>query len=241
MPHKTNGISLKTTNYSESSIVVHIYTEAFGMQAYLINGAKKPKAKIAANLFQPLHPLELVVYHKDTPGLLRIKEAHQLPILRDIPMNIQKSAIAIFLNEVLYKVLREQAGDPHLFHFVQQSILWLDGCESTLANFHIAFLVKLSRFLGFLPLQSDSKRFPYFDLLDGVFSNNLPAHSHVLQEPHTSLLYTFLGTSFEQASTVRITHENRRYLLEKIIEFYKLHTENFGTVNSMYVLEEIFH
>ena len=241
MLHKTNGIALKTTNYSESSIVAHVYTESFGMQAYLINGAKKHKAKISSNLFQPLHPLDLVVYHKETSGLNRIKEVRQVPVLRDIPMNIQKSSVAIFINEILYKVLREQSGDPYLFHFVLQSILWLDESESPLANFHIVFLVKLSRFLGFLPLQPAHHHYPYFDLMGGVFSNSLPAHSYVLQEPHTSLFYTFLSTSYEKASAVKISKIDRKYLLEKILEFYKLHTENFGIVNSMYVLEEIFH
>ncbi len=241
MLHKTNGIALKTTNYSESSIVAHVYTEAFGMQAYLINGAKKSKAKIAANLFQPLHPLDLIVYHKETAGLNRIKEVHQVPLLRDIPINIHKSSVAIFINEILYKVLREQSSDRYLFHFLQQSILWLDESKSSLANFHIIFLIKLSRYLGFLPLQPSHQRYPYFDLMDGTFGNTLPAHSHVLQEPHTSLFYSFLGTSFEQAAQVKISKNDRKNLVEKILEFYKLHTENFGTVNSLYVLEEIFH
>lgn len=241
MLHKTNGIALKTTNYSESSIVAHVYTEAFGMQAYLINGAKKSRAKISANLFQPLHPLDMVVYHKPSGGLNRIKEVHQTPVLRDIPINIQKSSLAIFINEILYKVLREQSGDPYLFNFVQQAILWLDASETTLANFHIVFLVKLSRFLGFLPLQPSHQHYPYFDLMGGVFGNSLPAHSYVLQEPHTSLFHAFLTASFAESSSVKINKTDRKYLLEKILEFYKLHTENFGTVNSMYVLEEIFH
>ncbi|MFD2969366.1 DNA repair protein RecO [Sphingobacterium bambusae] len=240
MLHKTKGIALKTTNYSESSIVAHVFTEAFGMQSYLINGAKKPKAKIAANLFQPLHPLDMVVYHKDSGGLQRIKEVHQLPVLREIPFDLTKRSLALFIDEILYKVLRQQSPDPYLFHFIQQAVLWMDSSQSSLANFHLLFLIKLSRFLGFLPSHHAYKSFPYFDLLDGVFCNSLPAHSHILQEPHTSLFERLLKTGFEETQQIKMPKEERKYLLEKTLEFYKLHTENFGSVHSLDILEEVF-
>ncbi|MFD1769322.1 DNA repair protein RecO [Sphingobacterium suaedae] len=240
MLYKTKGIALKTTNYSENSIVVHIFTETFGMQSYLINGAKKPRAKISANLFQPLHPLDMVVYHKENNGLQRMKEVHQLPVLREIPLDITKSSIALFLNEILYKVLRQQSPDPFLFNFIEKSIGWLDETPHNLANFHLVFLIKLSRFLGFLPLQPTTSHLPYFNLVEGVFSTTLPAHSHILQEPHTSLFRLLLQASFEESQAVKMTKEDRKYLLEKVLEFYKLHTTNFGSVNALYILEEIF-
>lgn len=240
MLHKTPGIALKTTNYADNSIVVHIFTEAFGMQSYLINGARKPKARILANLFQPLHLLDLVVYHKESNGLQSIKEAHQNPVLREIPLDIMKGSMAIFLNEILYKVLRNQSPDPVLFNFIQQSIIWLDETDHRLTNFHLVFLIKLSRFLGFLPLHRDRHTQPYFNLLDGVFSTSLPPHGHVLQEPHTSIFLRLLQTGFKESHLLKMDKEDRKYLLEKVLEFYRLHTENFGQVNSLYILEEIF-
>ena len=241
MLHKTQGIALKVTNYSDSSIVVHLFTEIFGMQAYLVNGARKPKARISANLFQPLQPLDLVVYHKDGNGLQRIKEVRPLPLLKKIPLDISKGSVSLFLNEILYKVLRQQSPDPFLFTFIQQSIIWLDETDLRLANFHLIFLIKLSRFLGFLPLQQNNRQLPYFDLLDGVFCSIPPAHTHVLQEPHTSLLLQLLQSDFDTSSQIRMTKEDRKHLVEKLLEFYRLHTENFGQVHSLYILEEVFN
>lgn len=241
MLHKTQGITLKTTNYADNSIVVHIFTETFGMQPYLINGARKPKARIPANIFQPLHPLDLVVYYKESNGLQRIKEAHPNPVLKKIPLNMTKGAVAMFLNEILYKVLRHQSPDAFLFNFIQQSVIWLDETNQRPSNFHLIFLIKLSRFLGFLPLNHQSQKYPYFNLLEGVFSNNLPAHTHVLQEPHTAIFLQLLQTDFEESHCIRMKKDDRKYLLEKVLEFYRLHTENFGQVNSLYILEEIFN
>ena len=240
MLYNTRAIALKVTNYSENSIVAQLFTEAFGIQSYLINGARKPKAKIPLNMLQPLHLLDMIVYHKDSGALQRIKEASASPLLQHIPLDITKSTVAIFLNEILYKVLKQQQPDSQLFEFIQQSILWLDQTENPIQNFHLCFLMKLSKFLGYMPSVME-KHLPYFDLVDGIFTKFAPAHSYVLQEPHTSMFETILNISYEHSHNIQMKHEDRIYLLNQIINFYKLHTENFGNVNSLSILEEIFH
>jgi DNA repair protein RecO (recombination protein O) len=120
--------------------VAQLYTEQFGMQSYLITGARKPKAKIKANILQPLHLLEIVATHKDNGSLQRISEARQVPVLQEIPYDIVKSSLALFLNEILYKILKEQKR--LIFEFIHQSIRWLDETHLNLANFHLVFLIK---------------------------------------------------------------------------------------------------
>lgn len=240
MTQKTRGIVLKVTKYAENSVISQIFTEDFGLQSYLVTGARKPKAKIPMNILQPLHILDMVVYNKTSRTLQHIKEAHQTPIFQDLPTNIVKSSIALFLNEVLYKVLKHQNADKELFYFIFQSILWLDQSKSTLSNFHLCFLMKLSKFLGYLPTVSSQKK-PFFDLAEGVFSNSLPAHKYILQEPHTSIMYAILSSNYAESHKIQVRHEDRIYMLEQIINFYKLHTNNFGNINSLEILEEIFH
>ncbi|RZK72244.1 MAG: DNA repair protein RecO, partial [Pedobacter sp.] len=103
MLHKTRGIILKTTLYSESSVVVQIFTEKFGIQSYMINGVKKPRAKISMNMLQPLHLVDMVVYHKHNTSIQRVSELRPSPVYSSIPYNIVKSTVTQFLNEVLYK------------------------------------------------------------------------------------------------------------------------------------------
>src|SRR5690606_40041499 len=98
-----------------------------------------------------------------------------------------------------------------------------------------------SRFFGFLPLYYPQQQYPYFNLIEGVFSNNLPAHSHVLQEPHTAIFVQLLQTDFEASHRIKMHRNERKYLLEKILEFYRLHTENFGQLNSLYIFEDLFN
>src|ERR1700753_2402291 len=106
MLHKTRALVFKTTDYAESSVIVQLFTEKFGLQSYIINGAKKPRAKISRNMLQPLHLLDMVVYHKNTGQVQRISELKNSPQLQTIPYDMIKSSLVIFLNEVLYKAVR---------------------------------------------------------------------------------------------------------------------------------------
>ena len=111
MLHKTRGIVFKVTDYRDSSVIVQLYTEKFGLQSYIINGVKKPKAKINRSMLQPLSLLDLVVYYKTGGTVQRIAELKNTPVLQSIPYNITKTSLALFLNEVLYKAVKQQSGD----------------------------------------------------------------------------------------------------------------------------------
>lgn len=238
MLHKTRGIVLKSTNYSDSSVVVQIFTEKFGLQSFIVNGARRPKAKIGATILQPLHLLDMVVYHRETTDLQRIAEARQLPVFQTIPYDAMKRAVVLFLNEVLYKSLRQQSADETLFNFLFHSISWLDSSERMPPDFHLFFLLKLSRFLGFGP-EAPKKDWPFFDLKDGIFCPQLPHHALVLQNPHVSQLAELLSCSFENLSRLKIPLNDRRFLLVKLVDFYRLHIDNMGEIRSHEVLQTL--
>ena len=236
MLHKTRGIVFKTTDYGESSVIVQVFTEKFGLQSYIINAVKKPKAKISRNMLQPLHLLDMVVYHKNTGQIQRVAEVKNSPVLQSIPYDVIKSSLAIFLNEVLYKAVRQQSADENLFDFVFNAIEWLDHQAEGLANFHLLFLVRLTRYLGFHP---DLFQADYFDMKNGVFSKYKPEGFSYLSPPHTQNFYTLLQCSFENMQQLRFSNDERRYLINKVLDYYTLHIEGFGNIRSHEVLEEV--
>lgn len=240
MLHKTRGIVLKSTNYSESSVVAQVFTEKFGLQSYMVNGARKPKAKIGITLLQPLHLLDMVVYHRANSSLQRMSEARQKPVFQTIPYDITKSAVALFLNEVLYRCLRQQSADEPLFNYVFNAVSWLDNTAKMPPNFHLLFLLKLSRYLGFLPAFPKPGQ-AYFDLKDGIFCSYPPAHQLVLEYPHTSQFANLLAASFDQLDALRISLADRRFLLGRILEFYQFHVDNLGEIKSHEILETVLN
>ncbi|MDB4921340.1 DNA repair protein RecO [Mucilaginibacter sp.] len=239
MLHKTRGIVFKTTDYGESSIVVQVFTEKFGLQSYMVNGAKKPKAKISRNMLQPLHLLDMVVYHKETGNVQRIKELKTSPMLLTIPYDVIKSSMAMFLNEVLYKAVKQQSADEQLFEFVFSAIEWLDNQTEGLANFHLLFLIRLTRYLGFYPDRYLAGEADYFDLKNGVFSKYKPDSILYLSPPHTQNFTALLQSTFESIANVKLSNDDRRYLISKLLEYYAMHIEGFGNIRSHEVLEEV--
>jgi len=239
MLHKTRGIVLKTTTYSESSVVVQVFTEKFGIQSYLVNGVKKPRAKIPMNMLQPLHLLEMVVYHKQNTQIQRISEARLMPMFKTIPYDVIKNTIIQFLNEVLYKSIRQQHVDEHLFEYLYNAISWFDETEELSVNFHLSFLMKLTRFLGFAPrpqLRLDQK---YFDLQDGNFTSLAPVHPYYTSDEEGKSLMLLLSTAFQKNNEIKFSNAYRRLLLDKILIYYQLHTASFGQVKSHQILEEV--
>src|SRR5690606_6552174 len=239
MLHKTRGIVLRTINHRESSVICQVFTEKFGLQSYIINGVKKNRAKIHINILQPLHLLDLVVYHKATSEIQRVAEARQLPLFQRIPYEDKKRSLAIFLTEVLQKCLKQQSADELLFEYIYYAVSWLDSTSETSPNFHLYFLLRLSKFLGFYPAPSRDKD-QYFDLKDGVFCSHPPYHQLYLENKATDQWRALLASSFNELTTLQISLPDRRILLNHILEYYTLHIDNFGNIKSHYILEEVF-
>jgi DNA repair protein RecO (recombination protein O) len=239
MLHKTRGIVLKTTDYGETSVIVQVFTEKLGLQSYIINGVKKPKARISRNMLQPLHLLDMVVYHKSAGNVQRIAELKSSPVLLTIPYDVIKSSIALFLNEVLYKSIRQQTADENLFDFVFSAIEWLDHQTVGLANFHLLFLIQLTRYLGFYPDRYQANEADYFDLKNGVFMKYKPDSVLYLSPPHTQNFSRLLQCNFENLAMLKLTNDERRYLIAKLLEYYALHIESFGNIHSHEILEEV--
>lgn len=239
MLHKTRGIVLKTTDYGESSVIVQVFTEKLGLQSYIINGVKKPKAKISRNMLQPLHLLDMVVYHKAVGNVQRISELKTSPVLLTIPYDVIKSSMALFLNEVLYKSIRQQTADENLFDFVFSAIEFLDHQTVGVANFHLLFLLQLTRYLGFYPDRYQANDADYFDLKNGVFIKYKPDSTLYLSPPHTQNFSKLLQCNFENLALLKLSNDERRYLIAKLLEYYALHIESFGNIHSHEILEEV--
>jgi len=238
MLHKTRGIVLVTSEFGETSLVVQIYTELFGIQSYLVNSVRKKHARIHSNIFQPLTPVDLVVYHKERPGLQRISDIRPNPTLVNIPFDVLKSSMVFFLDEVLFKSIREVESNPQLFDFIFDSIQWLDGPHSAGSDFHLLFLMQLSRFLGFAPTQNYTSEKNIFNLKEGRFQEAHPDHPHYISAPLSGYFASLINARFSH--TLNISTSERRTLVSSMLEYYELHIEGFGKIKSQKVLEQVW-
>lgn len=240
MLHKTRGIVLHTTDYSETSIVAKIYTELFGMQSYMVNSVRKKNAKLKSNVFQALSLVELVVYHKERAGLQRIAEAKPMPALKEIPFDVRKSSMALFLDEVLYKSIQEEECNTALFEFIFHSIQILDLQHPVNPDFHLLFLLQYTRHLGFFPVMNYDEINCVFNLQEGHFQTDIPSHPFYIPAHVSRYLHQLLEVLPDYNASVSIPVEIKRQLIEHLLEYFELHLSTFSGVKSHRVLEQIF-
>ncbi|GAB3315017.1 DNA repair protein RecO [Larkinella ripae] len=228
MLHKTRGIVLSYLRYRETSIIVRVYTEEFGLQSYLVNGVRSAKSKTnRIAFFQPLTLLDMVVYYKPDKDLHRLSEVKIAQPFQHIPFDIAKSSMALFVSEMLTKTLKEEASNPSLYHFLVDSVLHLEEAETGYENFHIAFLLKLAFFLGFGPAsarefegQLQEQKYPF-----------LP--DEAAEKALNVILRQRLG------APVKITRQTRAELLDALVAFYRIHIDSLGEIKSLTVLREV--
>lgn len=235
MLEKTQGIVLKHVKYSETSIICKIFTETLGLRSYIINGVRSSKSRNQIVYFQSLSLLDLVVYEREGKNVQRIKESKPAFIFSELPFDIVKSSLAVFITEILDKSLKEEQGNTELFTFLDSTIRFLDQTDARLVNFPIWFLLELSKSFGFQPDSLNYTEGKAFNLKEGNFEPISEATYQI--SPHISAyLYAFLGKNLEDSLNVHISRPDRRLLLDTLLRFYAYHMENFGEVQSLEVL-----
>lgn len=236
---KTRGIVFRTIKYSETSFIVDIYTEERGLRKYIISGVRSKRSKVSASLLQAMSLVDLVVYHRDDKELTRIKEIRPAHIYQKIPFQIQRGAVGLFMIEVAQKSIKEAEENQALFNFLFNSFVLLDKSEYSIANVHLHFLLELTTFLGFMPGEIFSDEKPYFDMKEGVFARTVVDHRYSLEPEKGAIIYALLECSNEKSHQIKISRSMRQTLVDDLLTFYRLHIENFPTINSHMILKQI--
>lgn len=240
MIEKTKGIVLHQLKYTDSGIVVQLYTEKFGRQTLFVKGMRNKKAGRHNILFQPLFILDIVIYYKESREIQTLKEFSVSYAPGNIHLHIKKSCTAIFLGEVLNSVLREESPHKELFNYLEDSIIYFDNCKTGFANFHIGFLTGLCRFLGFEPGRRNNKSEVFFDLINGKFVPVPPVHGNYVTEEISDILADFFSTKFDHLDCIELSGAKRNEVLETIIRYYSIHLPGLKKIKSLEVLKEIF-
>ena len=226
MLYKTHGIVLRFVKYGETSIIVTIYTEEFGLSSFIINGVRSSRSKGKIALFQPLSMLDLVVYHKEGRNINRLSEVKCLDPLNDLRSNIIKSSLGMFIVEVLNKCIKEETPNEPLFRYIIDSIKVLNELNSDYENFHLVFLLKLSKFMGF----ASQNAAEFYRDIQAVSSSSAGTHNKTIDE--------LIGNGF--GTKMKMTAPTRASILDDILLFYQVHMD-LPELNSVKILHTILN
>ena len=234
----TPAIVISALKYGEADLIVKAYTYSDGLKTYMLKGVlKSKKGKFKASQFQLLTQLEIVANHRNQGKMEYLKDTKVLHTYTSLHTNMVKGAMLMFLAEVLKNAIREEETNPQLFNYLENSLMWLD-LHDKIANFHLLFLLNLTRYLGFYP-GTASKDLPYFNLLDGVFELN-DLNNYCIEGKNVEILKQLLGINFDALNELKMNQQSRSNFLNMLLLYYELHIEGFKKPKSLAVLNEIF-
>ena len=235
----TKAIVLTSLKYGDTSLIVKAYTISDGLKSYMLKGIlASKKGKLKAAYFQPLTQLELVASHRNKGTLESIKEAKVSYYYQSVHTQVAKNALTMFLAEMLGNSIHEEEVNTPLFTYVETALQWLD-MNDEVANFHLYFLMVLSKYLGFYP-DTNNLEASYFDLLEGEFVQR-PSLNPIISGRCLSLFKQILGTNFDALERVKMTKTERQEVLKSIVLYFELHLQGFRKPKSLAILNEVFN
>ena len=237
---KTKAIVLHSFKYGESRMIVDMFTEEAGRLSFIISIPKTSKGRIKKQYFQPMTLLEVECDVRQNVQLQKLKDAHLLTAYTSIPFSPEKLALSLFIAEFLYHALRSEQQDKLLFAYVCDSMQWLDTVEVGFANFHLTFLMRMSRFLGFYPNLDDYVGGCVFDLRTATFSLQVPTHRDFLDSHDSQLIHTLMRMDFPTMHLFQLSHHDRNRITEVLLHYYRLHIPQFPELKSLGVLQELW-
>lgn len=229
---------LRSFRYGETKQITDFYTEELGRVSFIARaqGTRNRRGKQPA--MQPLTIVELECDVKQRQQLQHLREVRIAEPYATIPFDPSKLSIALFIAEFLCHALKGEQPDKPLFRYVENSLRWLDGCTGSFANFHLVFLMRMSRFLGFYPnLEANGD---FFDLRDSTFLPRQPHHSDYLRPDEARKIKLLMRMDYPTMHLFGMSRQERNRCIEVLLQYYRLHLPDFPELRSLPVLRELF-
>lgn len=247
-------IVINTLKYSEDKLIVNALSRSAARVTLLVRIAHSQRAAVRHTLFQPLSMLEVQWEANPRMSMLKPKAARPAMPLLSLQCDPTKSTVAMFLAEFLSHVTRNEFEGGLLYDYIAYALQWFDAAEKDYTNFHLVFLLRLTRFLGIEPnldLNEEEPEVPvhyaahqtrglYFDLQEGAYATVRPAHAYYIEGADAATLPTLWRMNFGTMQVFHLTGAQRSRILQALITYYRLHLPGIPELKSLDVLREVF-
>lgn len=240
MVERTRGVVLGLVKCGDHTTVVDVYTASRGNVSFWVKQPAGRKGKAGQTRFAPLALVEIDFEYRPAASLQRMKVLQNFYTYSQMPYDPLKSAVALFLSEFLYKVLKNETPNEDLFSYIVNSLQWFDAAVSGYANFHLVFITRLTRFLGFYPNVGDYEAGDYFDMLNACFVSRQPMHAAFLRPDEAATIPLFMRMNYDSMRFFAMNRQQRNRYMQVLNDYYCLHVPDFPHLKSLDVLREVF-
>lgn len=187
MIETTQGIVLSNLRYSDTSLILRIFTSEYGKISVIAKGALGAKSKYGSSI-QPISYSDVQIYKKST-GLSLLSKSEYAEYFPKIMNDYKRMSFAMAMIEAINLTQEENAPNKGVFTLALDSLRFLNsGAEPLVVYF--TFLFNLCNIMGFaMDLDVVNQRpWYYFSYQDG----------RVIQE-------SFFGKKFAKISDNQLT------------------------------------
>ena len=238
--YQSKAIVLNQLKYSETSLIIKMFTEKEGLLSFIVKGVRGKKGKLRTAQFQAPNLLEITYSSAKKSNLKYLTELRITEPFTSLLFNPVKRSIAMFITELIQKCIKEEEANKELFRFIYDSIHWLDLCKANSSYFHLYFMMKFTKYLGFFPMLEGFQPKGFFDLEQGIFLSYPPVHKHFISGKQLLAWQELAFASIEEISLIQLPQQIKRSLLGSLITYYQIHMIHFKELNSHHVLQTIF-
>src|SRR5574344_1175559 len=230
------GILLRKTKFSDSGVVLNIYTEKYGYQSYMRKSSQLKKNGLHLGGLASLSLLEITAKIPNSEKMTYVDQISLYFAYHQILYNYKKTAILLFLNEVLLKLLNRQGEDAALYSFLEQALMELETMEEPPTDFHLKFLIQLSVVLGLEPRLNYSGKILFFCLETATFQASKDTLHTFLNE---NCSYYLLENLTNTKSDYKLNVSDRKLFLQQYLDYISLYIEHFSDFKTLEVLEDV--
>ena len=80
----------------------------------------------------------------------------------------------------------------------------------------------------------------YFDMLNSIFVSQRPNHVHYLDKQESIVMVRLLKITYENMSLYSFSRQDRVRIIERLLEYYRLHLPEFPEIRSLAVMQTMF-
>lgn len=240
---KSQIIVLHLTKCGDSGGVVHVLDSLSGRRSLYLRGIRKSKNNAVLPNFHSLSILDIVSSSSPKSTLSYLREYSRTYPLEELRSDPYKTAIAMFISEVIYRSIRNDDSDSSIFLWLTDTIVALNDLPGMIANYHLWWLVGFCTKMGFHPENNYSADRPYFDIEAACFtSSTYPEESHLSFNGDDSLLLHRLLTSpLSEALAIPLSSSKRCSFAQKMVDYLSYHLGFNINIKSLGVLHDLFN